>query len=100
MIHFKKKDANPCIKHKLWGKLKERAKLYFRIFPLEGTDRWVVKHWSSTYDTYVDFVWGRNTDYSNLKDAEEQLERLRTSYFHKICENALYMRKCERVAGL
>ena len=98
MFDFKKK--NPCIKHKLWGKLKKKAKLYFRIFPLEGTDRWVVKYWSSTYNTYVDFVCSGNTGYSSIKDAEKQLERLRTSYFNKICENALYMRKCERVAGL
>ena len=90
MFGFKKK--NPCIKHKLWGKLKEDARLEYKIFPLEYSEGWVIER--SDYGCYY-----RIDDkvYNSIDSAKERLELLRQELFYKLCNKALYMRKYRKV---
>lgn len=99
MFGFKKK--NPCIKHKLWGKLKKKAKDAYRIFPTTklSDKRWTVRYLDVT-GVYEEYSRRYYIDYANLDDAIKELESLRESKFYSLCENVLYARECKKVADL
>jgi hypothetical protein len=96
---MKKKKKNPCIKHKLWGKLKAEAKDAYKIFPVEGYYHlWAVRYWC--YDEYVDYTGNLYTPYSDINEAIKDVERMRELKFHKLCEMALYKRRLREVENL
>ena len=89
------KKNTPCIKHKLWGRLKSEAKHKYRIFPRPGCNLFEIKSWC--VDEYLSYS---SRFYRNFDDAVVEVERLRDEYFERICFEVLYERRCERCENL
>lgn len=91
---------NRPIKHWLWGQLKEDAKYQFMIFPVDDDPNTIeilqwVEGWNDDggWGEYTEFVERKLYSSKNTKDAEEELEKLRTDYFYSICAEVLNKRR-------
>lgn len=85
------------MKHRLWGKLKRRAKEKYRIFPVKG--------YNNLYE--IGFLDGDHYEsynpcptYRSLEDAIRRVEWMRDEYFEKICCEVLYKRRCKKLEDL
>lgn len=99
---FKKKDKNPPIKHKLWGKLKQEAKTNWRIvtsknnYGFDGVEQyydvefWCVDEYTSTQ------VFEHHT----LEKAKKILYEKREQEFYKLCKNVLSSRRNAKIRNL
>ena len=84
-----------CIKHKLWGQLKNEARSKFKIVP-----------WSKTSTDYRILTWCYD-DYEEIDDniytleeAKKEIEKKRDLEFEKLCNKALYRRRLRKCGGL
>ena len=94
---FKKK--NPCIKHKLWGRLKYDAHTHYRIVPHEDdVQNYRIEFWCVDHYTCSDTP-GLSC-YLSLDEAKKIIEEKRERYFYKLCAEALYNRRKAKVANL
>ena len=94
---FKKK--NPCIKHKLWGRLKNEAHWEYRIVPDKDfmdwykIEYWCVDHYSCSNTVGISCCL-------TLEEAKEKIEERREHKFYELCAQALYNRRKARVENL
>ena len=103
MIHFKKKNANPCIKHKLWNRLKHDAKMKYKIFPMENTDKWEIRVLDSDcyiYWSYGSFIGCKPITFDTVEEAQRYLDNARQIEFHALCNKALFNRRYKKVDTL
>lgn len=99
---LKKKDKNPPIKHKLWGKLKYEAKTNWRIvtsknnYDFDGAEQYYdVEFWC--VDEYM------TTDcfsHITLEQAKKIVNEEREAEFYKLCKNVLSSRRNAKIRNL
>lgn len=88
---MKKKD---CIKHKLWGILKQKAHDYYKIVPSERySNIYYIYTWC--YDKYL-----RINDCYTLEEAKKEIEWWRQFRFERFVDEVLYERRYKRVKNL
>lgn len=99
---FKKKDKNPPIKHKLWGKLKQEAKTNWRIatardnYYFDGNNQYYDVEWWYI-DEYISISEFRHL---TLEEAKKILYEKREQEFYKLCKNVLSSRRNAKLRNL
>ena len=98
---FKKKDKNPPIKHKLWGKLKYEAKTNWRIvtsednYPFDGPTQYYDVEWCVN-----EYVTISCYSHLTLEKAKKILYEKREEEFYKLCKNVLSSRRNAKLRNL
>lgn len=80
----------PTIKHKLWGKLKKKARGTYKIVPVKDSALYSIKN------EETDAIRSNYT----LEEAIYWAERYRAIKFEKLCYQAIYERRKKRVENL
>lgn len=88
---FKKKDKNPPIKHKLWGKLEQEAESNWRVvtardnYGFDGNKQYYDVEWWCI-DEYISISEFRHLP---LEKAKKILYQKREEEFYKLCKEVL-----------
>lgn len=83
------------MKTRLLRKLRAEARSSFKIVPCESNDKhYLIKTWC--YDCYE--LIDKNL--YTLEEAIKKIEKKREEKFYQLCNQALYERRCRRVANL